>query len=268
MANEMANVVSNILAYVGALTIAGGGLSVMVYTAFKYLGEKWLTATFDQRLAAYKHAQEQELEQLKFKISTLMDRTVKLHQREFEVLPELWGRLIEAHGVVVPTISPFQQYPDLDGMNEAQLDEFLQSSTLLIWQQDELKRQTGKVKYYSKAIFWDRLRRAREASREFHVYMLKNGIFVPAPMKSQFTEMDKIMYDALLEHELNETLDTKPRPRDASKILNERGRDLLKLLEEEVQNRLWTSDAILGEIPARTEKEAKGLHEPTLTPLS
>jgi hypothetical protein len=61
---------------------------------FKVLGEKWLNAKFEERLAQYKHAQQKEIEQLRFRINSLMDRTTKLHQHEFDVLPEAWSRLM------------------------------------------------------------------------------------------------------------------------------------------------------------------------------
>jgi len=42
-------------------------------------------------LLAYKHEQQKELEHLKFSINAQMDRATKLHQREFEALPEAWS---------------------------------------------------------------------------------------------------------------------------------------------------------------------------------
>src|ERR1700674_4226477 len=103
-------ILGSILSFFGAI----GAVVGAAYLFFKFLGEKWLTAKFDERLAAYKHAQQRELEELKGKINALMDRTTKLHQREFEVLPEVWGRLVEARGRIGLAISSFHQTPDLD----------------------------------------------------------------------------------------------------------------------------------------------------------
>ena len=63
------------------VVVAGGGLVGIAYAMFKRLGEKWLDAKFDERLAAYKHEQQKGLEQLRFKINTLLDRAIKLHHR-------------------------------------------------------------------------------------------------------------------------------------------------------------------------------------------
>jgi hypothetical protein len=66
----------------GGFGVIAALLVTVAYYLFKFLSEKWLNAKFEERLAAYKHEQQKELERLKFEINTLMDRTVKLHQRE------------------------------------------------------------------------------------------------------------------------------------------------------------------------------------------
>ncbi|MBV8766846.1 MAG: hypothetical protein JOZ66_18215, partial [Hyphomicrobiales bacterium] len=78
---------------------------------------------FEERLAAYKHAQQRELERVKFEVNALMDRTLKLHQKEFDVLPELWGLLVEAHARLIAVTSPLQHFPDLHRMSSDQLDQ-------------------------------------------------------------------------------------------------------------------------------------------------
>lgn len=70
---------NDILRLVGTLVLAGGGLSLIVYQTFKHLAAKWLDARFEERLQALKHEQQKEIEQLRLKISTLLDRAVKLH---------------------------------------------------------------------------------------------------------------------------------------------------------------------------------------------
>ena len=52
---------------------------------------QWLDSKFAERLEAYKHQQQRELEQLRFQINALFDRVTKLHQREFQVLPDAYA---------------------------------------------------------------------------------------------------------------------------------------------------------------------------------
>src|SRR3981189_966761 len=138
----MLELITRMLAAIGGVLIAGGVLTTAAFGLFRLFGEKWLSARFDQQLAAFKHAQQKEIEELRYKISALLDRAVKLHQREFEVLPEAWSRLNDAYGIALSVISPFQQYPDLDGISGNQLEVFLESSSLQKWEQEELRKQT------------------------------------------------------------------------------------------------------------------------------
>src|SRR5438128_9621440 len=110
--------ISAITGLLGTLGITVLGAVGAAYALFRYLGDKWLTDKFNKSLEAYKHAQQQELEQLRLRINTTFDRTVKLHANEFEVLPELWAKLNDAHNHVASLTSPLQTYPDLDRLSE------------------------------------------------------------------------------------------------------------------------------------------------------
>lgn len=227
-----------LLTFVGLIFGAGGGVAVVAYALLRFFGEKWMNARFEERLAAFRHAQGKELEELRYKINALMDRTVKLHQKEFDVIPEAWGKLNTSYGVVTAITSAFQQYPDLDRISETQLEEFLEASFMAKWQRGEIRLTDKKTEYYRKALTWNRITEATEACREFHVYFRKNGIFVPEPIKSQFIQLDKLTYEALVEYELNEREEVRPRLRNALNALGE-AKDIMVSLEHNVQDRLW-----------------------------
>jgi hypothetical protein len=82
------------------IVVAGGGAAALILGPFRYLADKWLTSKFNQRLEQFKHAQQVEMENLRFKIDSLFDRTTKLHQREFEVVPAAWALLVECKNQV------------------------------------------------------------------------------------------------------------------------------------------------------------------------
>jgi len=63
-------------------------------------------------------------------------------------------------------------------------------------------------------------------------------------VKDRFYELDTLMWDALTEHEINEQIQQIPRLQEKTKAFRERGPDLLKVLEHEVQERLWSSQSI------------------------
>ena len=152
---------------------------------------------FAERLATFKHAQAKEIEEVRFRINSLFDRLTKLHQKEFEVLPEAWSRLCDAYWKLASLLAFFQSYPDLNAMSAAHLNEFLQSCELAEWQKKELMQAKDKTERYITYISWHRLASAEKASIECHTYLETNGIFLKQEMKDQFSRIDDIIWKAL-----------------------------------------------------------------------
>lgn len=224
----------------GVAVVAGGGAAALIFGPLRYLADKWLSAKFNQRLEQFKHAQQVEMENLRFKINSLFDRTTKLHQREFEVVPTAWALLVESKNQVLALLTSLQHYPDIDRMTAPQLDEFLEGSFLAKWQRDEIKATAGrKLDYYIKAVIFHRASEARAACREQHVYVLKNGIFMPHDMKEKFDRMSELVWQALVEHEINTSEDLLPRLKEARDALLKEGEPLMKSLEAAIHGALW-----------------------------
>lgn len=222
--------------------LATTGLALWV---FKLLGEKWLSAKFDERLEAYKHAQQKELERLKFNISTLMNRTVKLHQFEFEVLPQLWGLLNVAFGHAIRLASPVQTHPDLDRMEPSQLVEFMKNSELAQWQKDKLSGMQRKNNEFFDMLFWLKFNQANGATIEFNNFYLKNCIFIQADLKVPFESMRNMIFDALHEKESEKNYDHPREGRyEKSDFLYKEGEAKLAEIGRLVQNRLWNANAL------------------------
>jgi hypothetical protein len=116
------------------LFVGGGVVTGLALGLFKIFGERWIASKFEQRLEAYRHEHSRDLEQLKFEISKLFDRTTKLHQREFDVLPKAWALIAKSYHLTNQFISPAQSYPDIAKMSPAQFDEFLQDCELRPWE--------------------------------------------------------------------------------------------------------------------------------------
>jgi cell division protein FtsB len=87
---ELYHAIEPYLAAFGFTALSAAIVFGALFGALKWFGENWINSKFSERLEAFKYAQQRELEQLKFQINASMDRAVKLHQREFETLPEAW----------------------------------------------------------------------------------------------------------------------------------------------------------------------------------
>jgi hypothetical protein len=249
----MPETLKTLFALAGGGAIAVAAIAGFSYWLFKLFSEKWLTAKFNERLEDYKHKQQRELEELRFKINSLMDRTTKLHQREFEVLPEAWAKLVIAHANVQGLVSAFQQHPDVNRMNNKELEDLIENSRLKTWQKDELRNAPNKTEYYITASKWVRTWEVQEVFRDYAVYERKNGIFIREEIKNAFKAVSDLMSDALFEHRFE--LEHGARDgRSFTEIWAQRTKfskesdSLLVALEKLVQHRLWDSqDAFSSE---------------------
>jgi hypothetical protein len=95
-------ILTDILKFIGGVTALAGTGAAAAYAIFRIFTTKWIDRRFSQRLEEFKHQQNQEIEHLRFRINTMMDWNVKLHQREFDVLPETWSLLTEAFNTIEP----------------------------------------------------------------------------------------------------------------------------------------------------------------------
>jgi hypothetical protein len=229
----------SLFAIISSIVVGAGAVGAFVWWLFRTFSEKWLNAKFEERLAAYKHEQQKELEHLKFSINALMDRATKLHQREFEALPEAWARLMHAHGIIMSVVSRVQSTPDLNAMQPDQLEDFIVNSELAEWQQQLIRQAKDKTSAYRNQIEPFKIARAKKASKKFYLYFRRNGIFIREPIKEQFDKLDQLMLDALNEHQMNFQHGT--REFKSIDRLNSESKKMVKALEAEVQKRLWDS---------------------------
>ena len=231
----MSGIFNEFLKLIGGVAAIGAASSAFAYALFRIFATKWIDTRFSERLEAFKHQQNQEIEHLRFRINTMMDRNVKLHQREFDVLPETWSLLTDAFFTIEPVALGFQQYPDLDRMSEEHLDEFLEKSSLTSLQKSELKASSDKVRSYGRIKMTNDLNKAIDVYNSFHATLTKNGIFIIDTLKVQFAAIDQMLKDAIIERQV------QPTKFDKGPTLNSHGRLLLKALEQSVQARLSSS---------------------------
>lgn len=229
------------LTFLGSILAAGGGGALIAWQIFKSMGEKWIDSKFAESLEEYKHAKQKELENLRFEIAALMDRTVKLHQREFDVIPEAWGLLTDAFTILRPVSLGIGMAPDLRVMSPAQFEYFIKTIPLEDFQKEELRNADDKSKYYLDAIQRYDFNRALEACAAFHIYITKNGIFMPPAIKKKFADFDDLLADVLGERRQSLKNSSQNQKFDKGAALHDNGPSLLQSLEDDVQGRLWNS---------------------------
>ncbi|EXI70736.1 MAG: hypothetical protein AW07_03866 [Candidatus Accumulibacter sp. SK-11] len=224
--------------YLGQLVVYGGGAVAIAYAVFRILALKWLDSRFAEKLEAFKHLQAKEMEEVKFRINFLFDRAKKLNEKEYEVLPEAWGRLNDAFWKASATVSLLQSYPDLEKMSDAHFAEFLGTCRLQEWEKQELRESKTRNAYYQQHIFWHDLSDAKTASRECHRYLSRNGIFLKSEVKDRFVLLDSLVWSALVDREVLEQIKPHREPNTAVDRLRREGEGMLKELEAIVQGRM------------------------------
>lgn len=234
--------IGTVLQAIGAVVVAGGGLALIVYEVFKHLAVKWLDGQFDSRLQALKHQHDKELEGLRFKIAALLDRATKLHAKEFEALPEAWSRLNDAYWASRAAVWLLKQSPDIDKMTPAQQREFIDKCILQDWEKGELREANRKTDYYQKHVAGHELYEAKAKFHDAHIFLLRNGIFFSEQIHSQMQKLDGLIWNAIVEHELNIEEDVRPMMREKIRTLTEGGEPLLHEIQVMVRARLWPQE--------------------------
>jgi hypothetical protein len=130
------------------------------YGTVRFLGKKWIDSKFDKALEAFKHDQSKELEQLKFEINWSLDRTSKLHQHEFEIVPEAWKQLNIAYGAAMDLVKAQEQVPNLNEFGQEALEEFINGLPFKNYKKNELRKSEDKITAYVRFMAEQRMSNA------------------------------------------------------------------------------------------------------------
>jgi len=217
----------------------GGSAAAMGYAVFHFMGKKWIENKFQKDLTEHKHLQNVELQRLKIEIDSLLSAAIKLQDREFEILPVAWEKLDEAYWNVFSVVSQGQMYPNIDGMSGRNLEEFLEKTELLESQKDEIRGAVNRGKKYQDIIYWYRLRDAKSCLIALNRFVSRNGIFFPGELKEQFERISKILWAALVSHEIGHgpPRDLKMQKEGDDSVQKE-AEPLYKAIASDIQTRL------------------------------
>jgi hypothetical protein len=205
--------IEEIGSWVLVILVSGGGGGAIAFAVLKSTASKWLDSHFEHRLQAYKHAQQIEIEHLKMSISNLLDRAIKLNQREFDVLPESWVKLNDAYWSVAGLVAPLQETPNINHMNAAQQEEFIKECALAEWQKQELRGAKDKTEYYRASYSWLRLHECKLKVKDAFVHLKKHGIFMSEDIRNKLLVINNLAWGAVVEFELN--LDERFEPKQS-----------------------------------------------------
>jgi len=223
--------------------ITGLILSVPVWLGVQWLAgktiDKWLDSKFSHRLEALKHAHNQEIERLRSNINAALDRTFKLNQHEFEVLPEVWSLLNDAYTSTSGLISSFESYPDLNKLDEKELRRFAKEEEYADREVELLLSAPDKLEFASRARLRRRLRVASAAHWEYRSAIRKKGIFIAVPVLERLQKIEELIRATVAAVGVRVNSPDLPRDfEDQGKFLHTAEKLRLEV-EQSVRDKLW-----------------------------
>lgn len=213
---------------------AAGGLAIALA---KFSGQKLIEHQFNKSLEA-----------AKAKHSAFLDRTIKLHQYEFQVLPEAWERLHVAGGSCSSAVQRTVRRIEVASLTGDQLKIVLTNLEISQLDSDHILSLEGEARQnaFDKAEGYHKWNLARRDQAEFHNYLLSHGIFMPRELLQKFKLISKLLRDAISEHEgmLNLPNLTGSEQWVARDAFSTAWPAMIADLEADVFSRLWSSQAL------------------------
>lgn len=192
-----------ILNYIGELMLYGGSSVAIAYTVFVFIGKKWMDNRFSKELQKHKNKLDGELEDVKFKIKSLFNRATKIHEKEFEILPEAWNRLYDTFVAMIKWTSPLQEYADLEKMENEEIDEFLNKTPFSELEKNKIRSSKNKNEFFRDLVLFYKKQKAIKEINQFHSYIQRNRIFLSENLKNSFTMIDDKIWEAYSKMEGN-----------------------------------------------------------------
>ncbi|MND89745.1 hypothetical protein D3C81_1391330 [compost metagenome] len=182
-----------IFAWIGRVATVAAPVGLAVLWFGRTYIDKWLTNRFQGQLDVLKHAQAQEVERLRAKIAGMLDRAIKLHQHEFEVLPKTWDLLTSAVGAASRATATFKRFEDVGALPPEELEAFFKKSSLEEYQKQAIRDADRIDKTTLFGTFQQRieLSEANEAAFEFHNYVVQHGIFIEPEIRERLNVASK-----------------------------------------------------------------------------
>jgi hypothetical protein len=197
---------ATILGWFPKLIIAGGGGALIAIAVMRATGEKWLENRFNERLEALKHEQSREIERLRFHVAGLLDRSSKLNQREFEVLPDIWKAIDEAYVNASIAMARLRLGgPDFVNLSDAQAEQVISKSPFQDFQKDELRSLSpmGRSSKYMDFMKFVESNNAADATNRAWDSLRQGGLFVSPDVYQRLDDFFQKVKNAVHAHSIN-----------------------------------------------------------------
>lgn len=214
---------------IGEIVAYGGGAVAIAYLVFTFLGKKTVEVWFDERLKKFE-----------YELNSLFNRVTKIHEKEFEVLPQAWGKLHDLLDSLRQFIRENHHIPELDEMSPSELENFLSKEDLI----EEEKRNVRKAKFKRNQYFFEKSNKIGNACLAFQDYIFKNAIFLSPDIKSEFKKAEEEIRTAwAIRSTAEDSEERRQGITKACQIIEKNIPPIMEKIEELVQKRLRFHEA-------------------------
>jgi hypothetical protein len=140
-----------------------------------------LNRTHQERLSQLNHEYQTKLEAVRSEIQRTFNRVSKVHEKEYEVLPEAWFLLQTAFGTSSNLMNRFMHYIRFATMSDAELDEFLATQPFSDTQKQQIRdapSPDAKQAMYFKAAEATGHDQMMETQRVLRNYVIAKSVFM------------------------------------------------------------------------------------------
>ncbi|MDR1285210.1 MAG: hypothetical protein LBJ88_03300 [Campylobacteraceae bacterium] len=215
-------------------------IAYIIYNVFKYFCEKLVEKYISKSIDEYRNELNKELEKYKYETNILFHRISKIHEKEFDVLPEIFSLMIDAYNSLSEATSILKEYADVERMDEIEFENFIKNEDLPSNCKDQLKSECPeeRAKNYQKLINKKTILNSRKKIEQFHFFVQKNSLFLSDDLKEQFLKIDDLMWEINIKIEIGEdTEDQKIKISAWQKTKNDIN-PIIKEIEKLTQKRL------------------------------
>lgn len=168
---------------------------IIIYILWRVM-ETSLKNNFEEKFLKVKTEQDDFLKKAQYEIDKRFDRAVNYHKIEYEILPEAWSKIKEAYNYVDHIITNYIHCPDLNRLNDQEVEDFLAREDLNSAEKHEILNSRNKHDKYIEIVTWNRLIQSREICRNAKIYIEKNSIFMNSDIEHLFLECMEFAWEA------------------------------------------------------------------------
>lgn len=240
----MLRMIPEIVGWLGLTTVGVAAVVGIVWAAFKAFSQRWLESHFAKELSAHEHDLNRRLEAVRSQFAALLDRSVKLHAKEFDTVPEAWRLLCSAMGSTGQLLQGLQRHQNVAHLSPGRLARVLDGHKFDEEDRALIESLQGRSRQdtYTRFVDVERFFHASEDQRHFHNHLVVSGIFIQPALLSQFEAVSEIIGEALVMYRIykveSEGHENWTKLHEASKALEAAG-PLQATIKSDINKRLW-----------------------------